>query len=277
MVLQLPQEPPSDTQHRVDGDTQRRLISAIPRGCSFSAPHPTGSPWSRATRSRPTRRDQLVGVHREGAGRIEAGVEAGVEVGEVRAHAQLASSLPGSSMATRTAPAVSDRTTVDMAATSSARRGGSRASSTDQADRVTSFVEHHRALGAAGLREAHLSAPTVARIGVDGDELVRLEPAQEPARVARIQVEAVAQRPDLSSVPADAVIPVVLGADLPPGAGRAERPPPRQVFLVEHADPLRDDPVEPSDDLDPVAIHIATFVKNAGRDRPNTPAGRSVV
>ncbi|HUB20999.1 MAG TPA: hypothetical protein VMA97_01180 [Streptosporangiaceae bacterium] len=88
--------------------------------------------------------------------------------------------------------------------------------------------------------------PAVGIARLDDDQAVALQRPQQPAQVARIQVEPGPEPPDVTAVP----------ADLPQQACLPERPVAGQERVIQRADPLRDGPVEPPDLLDHRLVHV---------------------
>src|SRR5207253_789573 len=86
-------------------------------------------------------------------------------------------------------------------------------------------AEKRASAGSGQARRAHAA---VACTGLQLDQPVSLQTAEQPAQVARVQVQPGAQVAHVAAV-----------ADLPQQATLAQRPVARQVGVVERADPLR--------------------------------------
>ena len=106
-------------------------------------------------------------------------------------------------------------------------------------------------LGQAAAGEPGRAHPAVRPAAVHGDQPVRLQRAEQPAQVPRVQVQTAPQRPDVGAVQ----------ADLPQQAGLPERAVTGQELVVERADPLGDGPVEPADLADQGSVHYLTLVR----------------
>jgi hypothetical protein len=91
----------------------------------------------------------------------------------------------------------------------------------------------------------------VERVGLDRDQGVGLERAQQPAEIARVEAEVGAQR---------AYVPP-LRPDLPEHARGAERPPASEELVLEGTDPLRDGAVEPAHLRHHRRVHSLTLVR----------------
>ena len=164
----------------------------------------------------------------------------------------------GSTTSIRTSAPVSSRSTSDIAPTSRARcasPSGSRSEPASSSERRSST----RALGAPRRGEPRDADAAIAVAGLERHQAGGLEAAEQAAQVAGIELEPLAQRPDLAA----------LLADLPQHAGRAERAVPCEEVVVERAHPLRDDPVEPAHLGDHRGIHYLTLVSDR---RPRQPS-----
>jgi hypothetical protein len=84
--------------------------------------------------------------------------------------------------------------------------------------------------------QPHAPPTAVGALAFDGDEALRFERAQQPAQIAGIEPEPVAQRAQLSA----------FGAGLENQARLAQWSPAAQIALLQSSDPLRDEPVKPS-------------------------------
>ena len=105
------------------------------------------------------------------------------------------------------------------------------------------------ALGAAGVGEPHRPHPLVGRARLDHDEPILLERAHQPAEIAGVEVQPRAQDAQVRAV----------GADLPQHPRRPERPPARQVPVLQRADPLGHAAVERPNLPRRRLVHISDF------------------
>ena len=177
-----------------------RLSSAGSSPWNFSAPQPTGSPRSVAPRAAARPAAAARAARRRARGRVEARVEAAVELGEVPPQAVLGVAVrrdrrPRARPAPRSAaarPRPSRRRAVPLALGRAARGATGPASSLRRSST--------RALGRPRLRQPARSAPAGrAALGADGDEPGGLERPQEPAQVARVEVEPRPQRAQVAA------------------------------------------------------------------------------
>ena len=125
----------------------------------------------------------------------------------------------------------------------------------DGRGQVVGAPVQHRALGQPAAGQARGADPPVGPALFHRDEPVVLQRAQQPAQVARVQVEPRPQQPDVAA----------LGADLPQQPGLPERAVAGQVRIVERSDPLRHGPVEPAYLTDHVRMHSLTLVREIRR------------
>src|SRR5829696_8973685 len=164
-----------------------------------------------------------------------------------------AAGLRGSSTTTSTSPAVSRALDlchrVDLACTLRVAQRREQGPGQLVAARVDQL-----ALRPACVGQADGTDPFVRRVRLDDDEAVRLERANEPAEVARVQVEPAAQGAQVRrAVP-----------DLPQHARGAEWPPPAEVLVVQHAQALGDGAVERADLPDRRRLHSLILVRDRG-------------
>ena len=139
--------------------------------------------------------------------------DAAVELGEVRPEAAARVGIAGIGRPISTSPAVSSRSTSRIAATSCvALRGVERLE--ERPRQLVAAAVEHRALGRPRAASARaIRARAGPPPGRHRDEPGGLERAQQPAQVARVEVEPRAQLPQLAA----------LGADLPQQPRLAER------------------------------------------------------
>ena len=116
-------------------------------------------------------------------------------------------------------------------------------------------------LGQPAAGEAGRAHPAVRPAAVHDGQPVRLQRPEQPAQVARVQVEPGTQRPDVGAV----------RADLPQQAGVPERAVPGQELVVERAGP-GDGPVEPPDLADQGSVHSLTVVREIAWGQRGWPA-----
>jgi len=100
--------------------------------------------------------------------------------------------------------------------------------------------------GPAGDGEPRRPDPPVRLVRLDGDQPVPFQRPQQPAQVARVQVQPGAQLPDVAAV----------RADLPQHPGLPERAAAGQELVVQCAGSLGNGPVEPPDLVDHRLFHI---------------------
>ena len=100
----------------------------------------------------------------------------------------------------------------------------------------------------------------VLRVRRDRDQALGLEPAQQPAEIAGVEVQARAQRTHVGAV-----------ADLPQHPRRSQRPPAREKRVLERADALRDRAVERADLRN--AIHISDFSQRSAAGTSSSSVG----
>jgi hypothetical protein len=112
-------------------------------------------------------------------------------------------------------------------------------------------VVEQRPLPHAGACETGNPNPRVRRARLHPHHPRRLERAEQPAGVAGVQVEAVAERPYLAA----------LGADLPEHPGLAERPVAGEEAVTQRTDSLGYGPVEAPHLLDARRVHSLTLVR----------------
>ena len=121
----------------------------------------------------------------------------------------------------------------------------------DGGGRVVGEPVEFGSFGAPAAGQAGCPYPAVRVARLDDDHPVALQRAQQAAQVAGVQVEPGPQQPEVAA----------LGTDLPQQARLPEGSAAGQERLVQRADSLRDDPVEPPDLLDHPSIHSLTLVR----------------
>ena len=228
-----------------------RFSSAASPAWNRSAPQPTGSPRKRRHHEHAGRRPHVVGLDGTCLRRVEAGVEAAVQLGEVRVEAVLGVAVAGidgvdPDHRRREEPLHLPHRRDESVALGLRERVEQRSG-----QGVAAPVEQG-ALGPTGLGQLRGAHPLVVVAGADGDQPVGLQGAQEPAQVAGVEVEAGAQPPHVRPL-----------TDLPQHARLAERAVTGQVLVVERADPLRDGAVEAPDPADGGIVHSLTLVREA--------------
>jgi len=112
--------------------------------------------------------------------------------------------------------------------------------------RIGPFVEYGP-LRQPGGRQPNAADPPVGPARLDHDETIALQRAQQPAQIARVQVQPRPQLPHVTAV----------RPDLPQQAGLAERALPGQERVAQHADPLGNGPVEAPDLAHHRLVHLS--------------------
>ena len=200
----------------------------------------------------PARRAHGLVVDRAPGARIEATVEAAVQLGGVRVEAVARAGAGG--VRGRDLHLRGREEALDLAHRGDEPRPPVVAQRREHVGgQLVAAPVEQLALGAARGGEAHGAHAPVARRGLDRDEPGVAEAAQQAAEVARVQPQPRAQRAHVGAAV----------ADLPQDPRLAERPVAREVAVVERADALGHRPVEPADLGD--LVHSLTLV----RDRPH--------
>lgn len=202
----------------------------------------------------PAWRPHLVEDERQRRLGVVAGVEAVVELGEVAAEAVLRVVL--ARVHHRQAHQRGGEQGLDLGHRPDQAALLGRAERCHQlaGEGVAALVEQGALVGAGG-RQARRAHPPVTGGGRHGHQSRPLEGPQQAAEVARVQVEATAQVAHLGAV----------GPDLPQHPRLAERSGPGQVVLVEGADALGDEAVEPTHLVDrSIVQHLLTLVRFCG-------------
>ena len=205
---------------------------------NLSAPHPTGSPCSRARSRRPAGR-----VRREAGARIESVAEARVEFGEIGSQAELGGAAsrigdPDLDQAGGEKPLYRAHGVDEPGPLPLVQRS-------QQGPReIIAAPAELRSFAAPGSCELHGPHPVIVWSRLHPDQALVLETAQQPAQVTGVQIEPGPDGPDVRTVV----------ADLPQHPRRSQGTRPGQVLLLERADPLGHGPVEPSHRLDEVTF-----------------------
>ena len=199
----------------------------------------------------PGRRRELVRLRRHAGRRIEAGLPALVELLDVRAQALARVGAGGIDVAD-----------LDRRGRQQALDGAHRVDEALAIALVEGFEQRRRELVAAAVKLGPLLAARARQAG-DADAAIRsarldprhpvgLERPQQPAGVAGVQAEAVAQRPDLAAVL----------ADLPQQARLRHRAMGGEEVVAQRADALRHRSVEMPDMVNPVIAHCLMLVRD---------------
>ena len=182
----------------------------------------------------PHRRDEVGRPVRRSRDPVEAALEARGQLVEVRLQAERACGCSGSHGSTRTSDAVRRRSTSAIAPTRRSRCASPSASRID--DATASF---RRSSSARSARQARSGVPCArdrrARSARRRRRPSAASACRTRAEIARVEPEARPEGADVGAV----------GTDLPEHARLAERPPAREERLVERADALGHDAVEP--------------------------------
>ena len=187
------------------------------------------------------RLDEIGGVRREAGARIEAVAEARVELSEIGPQAEPGGAARrigdpdldqgGAEQPLNRAHGVDEPGPLPVV---QRRQQGPRQS-------VAAPVEF-RAFGAPGFGEPYGPHPVIVWSWLHLDQALVLEPAQQAAQIAGVQVEPAPDGPEVSAAV----------ADLPQHPRGSQRTRPGQVLLLKRADPLGHGPVEPSNRGDEV-------------------------
>jgi hypothetical protein len=206
-------------------------------------------------------RGQLIVVGRDAPAGVETAVEAAGQFAEVGPQAGAGVRAPG------VAPGDPDRRGHQQPLDLSHRRdepgalpGAQRPQ--DGHGRVVGAPVEHSPLGQPRRGEARDAHPPVGLARLHDHEPVLLQRPQQPAQVARVQVQPRSQPPDVAAV----------RPDLPQQARLAEGAVAGQERVVQRADPLRDGPVEAPDLVDHGRVHSLTYIRDIRRSGGGVPA-----
>ena len=253
-ALQLGQQPPAEPQSaRGRGDPHPLdLGGRVTVELEPTTAHRLGV--QDGDQEQPRRQGHFLVLGREAPARIEAAVEPAAQFVEVGLHAGAGGRIRGRAHGDLDRRRHQEPLHLGHRADQPGPLGPAEPGQ-DRAGRPVRTPVELGPLGPARGGEPGRAHPPVRPAAVHGDQPVRLQRAEQPAQVTRVQVQPGPQRPDIRAV----------RADLPQQPRLPERAVPGQELVIERTDPLGDGPVEPPDLADHGGIHSLTLVRECGR------------